>query len=81
VDPEGNLWVREWGPGGSADTIWSIFSVEGLWLTQLRMPAGDLLEAGTRHVLLLIRDELDVERVALFQLVRTAQRESSRPDR
>jgi hypothetical protein len=45
------------------------------------MPAGDLLEAGTRHVLLLIRDELDVERVALFQLVRTAQRESSRPDR
>jgi hypothetical protein len=39
------------------------------------------LEAGTHHVLLLLRDELDVERVALVRLVRTAQPESSRPDR
>ena len=81
ADPEGNLWVREWAPGGSAETIWSIFSAQGRWLTQLRMPASELLEAGTRHVLLLLRDELDVERVALFQLVRPPQPESSWLDR
>jgi hypothetical protein len=73
VDPEGNLWVQDWDLPGSTEVTWSVFSPAGQWITDVRGPQGQILAVGAEHLVLLLRDELGVERVAMFRINKRAQ--------
>ena len=76
LDPLGqyllNLWVIEYErPSESQQRRWTVFDAEGRWLTTLRLPDGfDLMDAGDDLVLGRVRDELDVEYVQLYELIK-----------
>jgi hypothetical protein len=70
VDREGNLWVQAWDPPGSPEISWSVFSPAGRWITEVRGPRGQILEIGRDYLILLLRDELGVERVAVMRIIK-----------
>jgi hypothetical protein len=70
VDEEGVLWLRAYASPGSPET-WSLLHPEAGYLGDLRLSARHrLLEAGSDYLLLLTRDDLDVERVVKLTLDR-----------
>ena len=72
VDPEGVVWVRIYNPDPSAPELWSLLHVTDGYLGDLALGARQtLLEAGDDYVLVLSRDEFDVERVAKHTLNRS----------
>ncbi|MEX2281090.1 MAG: hypothetical protein WEE89_01250 [Gemmatimonadota bacterium] len=73
VDPEGNLWVQDWDLPGSSEVAWSVFSPAGRWITDVWGPQGQILEVGVEHLILLLRDEVGVERVAMFRIIKPSQ--------
>ena len=82
VDGGGNLWLQEralehqlpGGTGGFQATVdaamrWSVFSPDGVWLTDVTTPPGfRVFEIGEDYVLGLARDENAVEQVRLYSL-------------
>lgn len=69
-DPTGALWVADYAARGEPSR-WEIFDAQGRWLGGVEMPSGfRLLEVGPDHVLGVVKNELDVERVELRPLVR-----------
>jgi hypothetical protein len=71
VDRVGMLWVEDCSPPGTDSTTWSIFDQEGRWLSDLTVPEGwQILDIGSEYILVLVRDELDVERVRKHALHR-----------
>lgn len=73
VDAAGNLWVAEYRRPGDDLPRWTVFDLDGRMLGTIDMPQGfSPSEIGSDYVLGTIRDELDVERVRLYELVRPA---------
>jgi hypothetical protein len=82
VDKSGHLWVRVADPrrfdyGRTPARIfdepssWDIFNPDGVWLGIVRTPPRfDLYEVGEDYVLGLWRDELEVEYVRKYELIR-----------
>jgi hypothetical protein len=82
VDHSGNLWVlgadpRRWDYGRIPPRIfdesssWDIFDPEGVWLGTVQTPPRFVLyEVGEDYLLGLWRDELEVEYVRRYELVR-----------
>jgi hypothetical protein len=70
VDPEGNLWVQDWDLPGSPQIAWSVFSPDGHWITEVSGPKGQVLEVGAEHVILLLRNELGMESVVMFRIIK-----------
>ena len=72
LDPEGNLWAREYRrPGSEGPERWSVFDPEGRWLGTVETPEGlAVLQVGRDFVLGLARDEDDVEHVRVHRLER-----------
>jgi len=73
ADPAGNLWLQEYDidstPGRA--TRWSVFDPDGRWLGIVDMPEGFTVnEIGTDYVLGVWRDELDVQYVRMYRLVK-----------
>ena len=69
MDTEAALWVQEYDLPWDSVATWNVFDPDGRWLTSLEIPKRlSILEIGVDYVLALTRDELDVERVALFPL-------------
>lgn len=53
-------------------TTWSVFSRDGLWLSDVVLPARfHLMDAGSDYVLGVMRDGDDVEFVAMYRLYRS----------
>lgn len=76
ADPEGNLWVCRFQPPWSNEfSRWDVHDPAGRWLGTVELPIRlhhreELLEVGTDYVLLLLRDDLDVQRVAKYRLIK-----------
>jgi hypothetical protein len=70
VDTEGCLWMSEYHhtrPPAS----WDVFDAEGHWLGEITVPRGfQVFEVGEDYVLGVASDELDVEYVRMYGLVR-----------
>ncbi len=72
ADSEGNLWVSDYPRPGVSQVQWSVFGPEGRWLTDVTMPADFTpYQIGPGFVLGAFHDELGVEYVRLYSLVRT----------
>jgi hypothetical protein len=71
VDRAENIWVSEYTFAQRQPTSWSVFSPDGIWLGELTAPDRfRILDIGADYVLGVYRDELDVEYLQLYPLVR-----------
>jgi hypothetical protein len=71
VDPDLNLWVREYGRPGDPNRTYSVFAEDGVFLGTVILPRGlAILDVGRDYILGLRMDELDVEYVELYELRR-----------
>ena len=71
VDDGGMVWVGAYRADPAAPQLYHVYDPEGRFLAQAMMPGGvEVLEIGADHVLGIARDELDVERVVVLNLVR-----------
>ena len=71
VDGNENLWVSEFAKPGQNSVAWSVFDGAGSMVGRLRLPTTrTILHIASDHVLVLDKDDLGVETVALFGIVR-----------
>jgi hypothetical protein len=76
TDAEGNLWVEAYRFGDLPRTVegprlWSVFSPDGEWLTDVILPNGfSVSQIGADFVLGVRRDELGVEMVEMYSLLK-----------
>jgi hypothetical protein len=71
LDESGNLWVEEYRYPDDAVSRWTVFDVGGVMLGTIRMPSGFLLlYAGESFVLGSTHDELDLERIQRYALIK-----------
>ncbi len=80
VATSGHLWVEDYvGPPdaiGSWDSVgtWSVFAPDGVFLGQVQIPVGvSLLAVNESHVLGRWKDDLDVEFIGLYELLKAEQ--------
>ncbi|MGD8276762.1 MAG: hypothetical protein PVH00_01995, partial [Gemmatimonadota bacterium] len=90
-DPTGHVWAQRSVPGWSTEefafnavpdvpTTWDVFDPSGAWLGSVTMPARfDAFDIGEDHVTGLWKDDLDVERVRVYTLVRPEGDTAPRP--
>lgn len=71
VDSEGFLWVEAYLPPWEGLRSWAVFDPNGVPRTRLALPESNrLLEVGRDYVLTVFRDELEVEYLRVYPLVR-----------
>jgi hypothetical protein len=71
ADAEGNLWVREYQIDGHGARQWDVFDPGGRWLGTTTTPSGlHVFEIGSDYILGVSKDELGVERVQLYALIK-----------
>jgi hypothetical protein len=69
VDSEHRIWVRAPLNGNGVETEWRVFDEAGAWVGSVRLSENAaLLDANGGQLLLLTRDELDVESVEVREL-------------
>jgi hypothetical protein len=69
VDELGNLWVREFDPIRDATQRWLVCDSNGVWLGRMTFPPRyTVLEILDDRVVGVERDDLDVERVVVYEL-------------
>jgi len=74
LDGGGYVWAARYYRGMYAgQTVeWEIFAPSGEWLGRIATPAGfDVLQIGSREILGVQRDELEVEHVQVLRLIRS----------
>jgi len=72
----GWLWVRRFrSPVGEDLNTWDIYDPDGRLAAYMRIPTtGRLSEVGDDHVIGVFRNELDVETIRVYRLIKTDQR-------
>lgn len=71
IDEGDNLWVQGFEAPGDAAVSWSVFDPTGVWLGVVRMPqAFRMLDVGKDYALGVYEDELNVEYVRLYPLIK-----------
>lgn len=74
LDADGNLWVGDYLRPRQEVQGWTILGPEGHFVSRLSAPPRFTLhEIGSEYVLGSARDELDVERILLYRLVKPAR--------
>jgi hypothetical protein len=74
TDRLGNLWVRETVRPGATDAVWTVFDSEGRIRGTAWTPADlSVAEIGVDYLLGTWRDELDVEHVQLYELIKPGE--------
>jgi hypothetical protein len=69
VDPEGNLWVHDFKVDEEEAELFSVFRADGQYLGDVTIPAGrTILDMGSDWLLILRKDELDIEYVERYSL-------------
>lgn len=82
VDGEGNLWIEEYRRPGNRESRWTVFDAEGRMLGIVAMgPDFQPLQIGSGFVLGRWLDELDVEHIRLYRLVKLPAGQITQPDR
>lgn len=80
VDGAGNLWAEEYRLPWESGSRWSVLSSEGEWLGTVALPDGFRpLDIGGDYLLGRSVDELGVERLLMFDLVRHSVRATRKP--
>ena len=70
-DEDGNLWVGEWAMYPQVAGSWDVFDPAGAWLGAVGTPPKfDPRDIGSDWVLGVERDELDVEYVVVYPLLK-----------
>lgn len=70
-DEEGFLWVRASTPADADAATWTVFGPDGLATATLSMPARfEVFDVDATHVLVAWKDDLDVEYVSSYEVVR-----------
>lgn len=72
-DATGNLWVEQYAGRVEGETpVWSVFSPEGEWINDVRIPANvEILGIGRDHIIGVNRTgNLASETVLLLKLLR-----------
>jgi len=73
IDRVGNLWVKLFEVPGVPERTWSVFAREGEWLGDITLPDRFRpLEIGDDYVIGRFSDELDVEHIQIWELVKPA---------
>ncbi len=73
VDRAGNLWVQLFEVPGAPERTWSVFRADGAWLGDVAFPDRFRpLEIGDDYVLGRFGDDLDVEHVQVWELIKPA---------
>jgi hypothetical protein len=71
LDQIGNLWVEEYRRPGDTTPRWTVFSAEGEMLATMSLPERFVIrDAGDDYVLGTWRDELEIEHVRLYELMK-----------
>lgn len=71
VDAEDNLWVADYSESRDDEGTWNVFDPEGRFLGTVETPTGGRVQQiGSDFVLGIWRDELDVEYVRLYELIK-----------
>jgi hypothetical protein len=71
VDSEGHVWVQEYQLPGAEQLRWTVFDPEGAMLGVVETPADlRIYQIGSDFVLGRWTDDLDVEHVQLYQLLK-----------
>jgi len=72
LDSEINLWVEDFRATEDDPADWSVFDSEGIWLGRVTLPTGlEVYEIGADYVLGRTLDELEVERIEVYEIVKT----------
>lgn len=73
ADDEENIWVIDYSHPADERIRWSVFDPGGQWLGVVDFPMRiEPLHIGDDFLLGLVRDEFDVERVRLYELIKPA---------
>ncbi len=76
LDDSGNLWIREYSRPGDDRERWTVFDARGRLQGTLRLPDGlRPLHIGTDFIVGVAKDDLDVERVLLYELIKNGAHE------
>jgi hypothetical protein len=71
VDRAGNLWIADFDTRVAPRGRWTVYDPEGRILARVQLPPGiNIQEIADDYVLGIVRDELDVEHVRLYTLLR-----------
>lgn len=71
-DDVGNLWAGEWALTPQVAAFWRVLDPSGRWLGVVDVPPGfSPLHIGNEWILGVERDELDVEYVVLYPLLKS----------
>lgn len=71
VDSEMNLWAQEFRAFDDQPADWSVFDPDGVWLGRVTLPSGlEVYEIGSDYILGRSMDEMDVERILVYELVK-----------
>ncbi|MGH7720879.1 MAG: hypothetical protein ACREON_18790 [Gemmatimonadaceae bacterium] len=71
VDPADNLWIEQYPLPGEDARAWRVYSRAGAAISTVEMPEGfRLMEAGDDYVLGTWRDDLDVQFVRVYRLIK-----------
>ena len=74
VDREGSLWVAAVAGTEDEPRRWSVFDRDGGWLGEVTTPARLVVrEVGADYILGSLTDDMEVERVLLYSLVKPAR--------
>lgn len=78
LDDPGNLWIREFSRPGDDRERWTVFDARGRLQGTLRLPDGlRPFHIGDEFILGVVKDDLDVERILLYDLIKSGTREVS----
>ncbi len=71
IDDVRNLWVEHYRRVGDEELTWTVFNPEGIVLGQISVPGRfSILEVGSDYVLGRYQDDLDVEHIQLYRLIK-----------
>lgn len=71
TDSDGRIWVRNFDrPSSNADARWIVFDLAGRMVATVAMPQERVLDVSSSSVATLARDELGVEEVRVYDLIR-----------
>ncbi len=71
VDEGGNVWASEYAGSRQAPARWTVLDPQGRWLGSVAMPERFRpYEVGESWILGVATDELDLERVQLYELIK-----------
>jgi hypothetical protein len=67
----GNIWLQEYRIGSGEPYRWSVFDPNGQWLGIVQTPAQlTVNEIGKDYIIGVWRDDLDVQHVRIYSLVK-----------